>query len=77
MLRFLEDAGAVKAAFLSDEVRKIELDALFEFISKLEVVTDRLVPRATNLIPWIENGEVALFSQPSRAKRSSNVAAGG
>jgi integrase len=46
-----------------------ELDTLFEFIMKLEVITDHLVPHAINLIPWVKNKEVAPFSQPSRAKR--------
>lgn len=46
-----------------------ELDTLFEFIIKLEVVTAHLEQRATNLIPWVERREVAPFSQPSRAKR--------
>jgi integrase len=47
-----------------------ELDTLFEFIMKLPVITDDLEPHAINLIPWVENKEVAPFSQPSRAKRS-------
>lgn len=46
-----------------------ELDTLFEFIMKLDMVTGHLEPQAINLIPWIENMEVAPFSQPSRAKR--------
>lgn len=54
-----------------------ELDTLFEFIMKLDMVTGHLEPQAINLIPWIENMEVAPFSQPSRAKREpkSTVAA--
>jgi len=46
-----------------------ELDTLFEFIMKLEVITGHLKPHAINLIPWVENKEVAPFSQPSRSKR--------
>jgi integrase len=53
-----------------------ELDTLFEFIMKLEVITGHLVPLAINLIPWVENKEVAPFSQPSRAKRRSADRAG-
>lgn len=49
-----------------------ELDTLFEFVMKLEVATGDLQPHATNLIPWVERGEVAPFSQPSRAKRSAS-----
>lgn len=49
-----------------------ELDTLFEFIMKLDLVTDHLEPHAANLMPWVENGEVAPFSQPSRAKRSAD-----
>ncbi|OSI20530.1 DUF6538 domain-containing protein [Bradyrhizobium canariense] len=52
-----------------------ELDTLFEFVMKLEVVTGHLQPHATNLIPWVERGEVAPFSHPSRAKRSAGVRA--
>lgn len=54
-----------------------ELDTLFEFIMKLEVVTGHLQSHATNLIPWVENREVAPFSQPSRSKRESKPAVGG
>ncbi|WP_312016234.1 DUF6538 domain-containing protein [Bradyrhizobium vignae] len=46
-----------------------ELDTLFEFIMKLDVVTDHLEPQALNLIPWVESMQVAPFSQPSRAKK--------
>nr|WP_145987041.1 tyrosine-type recombinase/integrase [Bradyrhizobium vignae] len=46
-----------------------ELDTLFEFIMKLDVVTDHLEPQAVNLIPWVESMQVAPFSQPSRAKK--------
>lgn len=45
-----------------------ELDTLFEFIRKLKVVTGHLEPPDINLIPWVENMEVAPFAQPSRAK---------
>lgn len=46
-----------------------ELDTLFEFIMKLEVITSHIEARDINLIPWVEKKEVAPFSQPSRAKR--------
>lgn len=46
-----------------------ELDTLFEFIMKLEVITSHIESRDINLIPWVEKKEVAPFSQPSRAKR--------
>ncbi|MCK1616392.1 tyrosine-type recombinase/integrase, partial [Bradyrhizobium sp. 159] len=45
-----------------------ELETLFEFIMKLEVITGGLKPHAINLIPWVEAKEVAPFSQPSRSK---------
>lgn len=48
-----------------------ELDTLFEFVMKLDVVTDNLEPQEINLIPWVESREVAPFSHPSRAKRST------
>jgi hypothetical protein len=50
-----------------------ELDTLFEFIKKLDVVTEHIEAHAINLIPWVEKGEVAPFSQPSRAKRSGGL----
>ncbi|QOZ67286.1 DUF6538 domain-containing protein [Bradyrhizobium arachidis] len=53
-----------------------ELDTLFEFILKLEVITGHLKPHAITLIPWVENKEVAPFSQPSRAKRRSETIGG-
>jgi integrase len=46
-----------------------ELDTLFDFIMKLDVVTGHLEPHVTNLMPWVENREVAPFSHPSRSKR--------
>jgi hypothetical protein len=50
-----------------------ELDTLFDFIMKLDVVTGHLEPHATNLIPWVQSREVAPFSQPSRAKRPAGA----
>jgi integrase len=50
-----------------------ELETLFDFIMKLEVVTGDLRPRSINVLPWIEKREVAPFSRPSRAKRSTRV----
>lgn len=51
-----------------------EIETLFKFIMNLSVITDHLEPHPINLIPWVERGEVAPFSQPSRSKsaRSSH-----
>ncbi|UPJ60680.1 hypothetical protein [Bradyrhizobium sp. 192] len=53
-----------------------ELETLFEFMMKLEVIIGHLKPHSTNLIPWVENKEVAPFSQPSRAKRRPETISG-
>lgn len=53
-----------------------ELDTLFEFIMKLEVLTGHLEPQTINIIPWVERMEIAPFSQPSRAKHLAQAADG-
>jgi len=50
-----------------------ELETLFKFIMKLSVITDHLEPHRINLIPWVERGEVAPFSQPSRSKSARSA----
>lgn len=47
-----------------------ELETLFKFVMKLDVVTAHLEVHDLNLIPWVEAKQVAPLSQPSRSKRA-------
>ncbi|KPF96146.1 hypothetical protein IP86_17085 [Rhodopseudomonas sp. AAP120] len=46
-----------------------EIATMMELVLKLPVITTHLERATINLLPWVEQKQVAPFSQPSRAKR--------